>query len=86
MKKVLYLVYQKQTDMLPTTSTINGIEIKAIYLAVQSFDALDICKGNKFRAINNTLYFLTGEKDYSKHIELKVSASVYLDEIIKEKA
>lgn len=70
---------------LPTQSNVNGINVKAIELATTAFDALSICKNNKVKAINTSLYFLTGEADYSKHINLKVSASVYLDELIREK-
>lgn len=70
--------------MLPTKETINGIECKAIEIASYSLDALEICKGDKVKAINSTIYFLTGEKDYSKHIEFKTSVSVYLDELKRE--
>jgi hypothetical protein len=70
---------------LPTQSIVNGVNIKAIELASTALDAMSICKNNKVKAINTSLYFLTGEGDYSKHIDLKTSASVYLDELIREK-
>ncbi len=72
-------------NTLTDKAIINGIEINAIELAEFAYDCLEFCKNDISKSINTSLYFLSGEKDYSKHTELKSSSKDALKNIITEK-